>query len=293
MQDEIQSAHWQQHQVSLFTAAIWHSEDIYSYVLVSDNIDHTKNTIVAYMDRLLEELSLKSIEEVNIWSDGPSSQFKNKFIAESIKILEKKHGKKIIWNYFATSHGKGPVDGIGGSIKRQVWEAVRRRKCLVTNASEFVKANNPTSKINVIEVTDEEISQRNKCLKLTSVIKDSKTVVGIASMHCINIEDGNVIGYTTTKQLLQVKHSPNMQKEEVEEKKLKVHDWVEVEYDGIRFAGTITEIAGEEYKVNVMVREGKFWKWPEVKDEIFYTKEHVLRVINPPTVVNARGHFKF
>ena len=296
MQDEIQSAHWNQNQISLFTAVTWHSEDIDSYALVSDNIDHTKNTIIAYMDRLLEEQSLNSVQEVHIWSDGPSSQFKNKYIAESIKILEKRHNKKLIWNYFATSHGKGPVDGIGGSIKRLVWEAVKRRKYLVSSASEFVKAANPLSKIKVIEVTDEEIHERNKSLKLTSVIKNAKTVVGIASMHCINIVDDNIIGYTTTKQFVEGRGSPDKDEEEVQvNEKLKVDDWVEVEYDGDTFAGIITEIgiAGEDYKVNVMVRDGKFWKWPEVKDEIFYAKKRVLRVINPPTVVNARGHFKF
>jgi hypothetical protein len=52
---------------------------------------------------------------------GPSSQFKNRFLVAAISSLQEKHKINIIWNYFATSHGKGPVDGIGGSVKRQVW----------------------------------------------------------------------------------------------------------------------------------------------------------------------------
>jgi hypothetical protein len=34
----------------------------------------------------------------------------------------------IQWNYFATSHGKGVVDGIGGTVKRLVWNSVMTRK---------------------------------------------------------------------------------------------------------------------------------------------------------------------
>ena len=32
---------------------------------------------------------------------------------------------KMIWSFFATFHGKGAVDGIGGMVKRSVWRVVR------------------------------------------------------------------------------------------------------------------------------------------------------------------------
>ena len=63
-----------------------------------------------------------SYKTVSICSDGPPSQFRNRFIAAAIPVLEAKHQLYITWNFFATSHGKGPVDGIGGSVfKRYVW----------------------------------------------------------------------------------------------------------------------------------------------------------------------------
>lgn len=37
----------------------------------------------------------------------------------------------IQWNYFATSHGKGAVDGIGGMMKHLIWNAVSSRKAPV------------------------------------------------------------------------------------------------------------------------------------------------------------------
>lgn len=151
-QDEAGNAHWNQSQVSLFTAAIWTQDQIQSYSVVTDDLDHSKRTIVPYIDRLFEELP-KDITSVHIWSDGPSSQFKNKFIATALPVLEKKHKIKIFWSFFAASHGKGPTDGTGGALKNQVWTAVRTREVIVCNAMDFSGAIKKGSKVKVILIS--------------------------------------------------------------------------------------------------------------------------------------------
>lgn len=87
-QDEASNAHWNQSQVSLFTAAIWTKDSMKSYSVVKDDQDHSKRTIVPYLDKLLEELP-HGIKTAHIWSDGPTSQFKNKFIATALSVLER------------------------------------------------------------------------------------------------------------------------------------------------------------------------------------------------------------
>lgn len=94
-QDEVQSFHWVQPQVSLLTVSLWHSGKHHPLTIVSDNLDHGKETVVAYIDRILEEIP-EAIEDVYIWSDGPSSQFKNRFITASLAILEKRHNLRIM-----------------------------------------------------------------------------------------------------------------------------------------------------------------------------------------------------
>lgn len=148
-QDEAGNAHWNQSQVSIFTAAIWTSGGINSYSVVADDPDHSKRTIVPYVDRLFEELP-KGIKTVHIWSDGPTSQFKNKFIATALLVLQRKHKMTIYWNFFAAFHGKGPTDGTGGALKRQVWTAVKTRQNIVCNASDFSEAVNKNTKVKVI-----------------------------------------------------------------------------------------------------------------------------------------------
>lgn len=78
------------------------------------------------------------IEEVGFFSDGASSQFKQRYLFTNLTFMFKKHKIFATWNFFATSHGKGVVDGIGGSVKRVVWRQILAGK-LITTAEEFAE----------------------------------------------------------------------------------------------------------------------------------------------------------
>ena len=43
-------------------------------------------------------------------------------------MSEKIQASNIRWNFFATSHGKGAVDGVGGVLKRRAWNKVKARQ---------------------------------------------------------------------------------------------------------------------------------------------------------------------
>ena len=53
-QDEVQSAHWNQAQVTLYTSVSWFRDKILSQVIISDTQSH-KSTVVPFTDILLEE----------------------------------------------------------------------------------------------------------------------------------------------------------------------------------------------------------------------------------------------
>ena len=161
-QDEIQSAHWQQHQVSMFTVAL---RMLHSKVIVSDNLNHSKETVVAYVDMILETIPA-SVKSVSIWSDGPASQFKNRYIAAALHPLQANYKLLIHWNVFATSHEKRPVGGIGGAVKRYVCSAVKARKHVINNAPSFVEAAKDMQGVAVTEMSTSHIQSRNNGLKL-------------------------------------------------------------------------------------------------------------------------------
>ena len=56
-----------------------------------------------------------------MWSDGPSSQLKKRFIAYSV------------YNYYVTSSKMGLVDGIGSALKRAVHNMVTSWHVVVTD----------------------------------------------------------------------------------------------------------------------------------------------------------------
>lgn len=197
-QDEVQSYHWQQSQVSLFTSSVCYNGKQHPIVIVSDNTDHTKDTVVAYMSKLLEELP-EHITEVRVWSDGPSSKFKNKYIAASLKHLEDKHNVQIKWNYFATSHGKGPVDGIGGSLKRQVRQAVLSRKDHVFNATGFCRVATRESQVKVLHLTNYDIEFINKDLDTKTIFEECEKVTGILKVHAMYHKNLSLKLFSLTK----------------------------------------------------------------------------------------------
>ena len=55
-----------------------------------------------------------SIEAINVFSDGAASQFKQQYLFSNLHVWEKGISVGLTRNIFATSHGKGAVDGIGG-----------------------------------------------------------------------------------------------------------------------------------------------------------------------------------
>lgn len=144
----------------------------------------------------------KDTEKIlKIWSDGPSSQFKNKYNACLILHVEKMFGIKIIWNYFATAHGKDCVDGIGATAKTIVRKHIRARDVVVNNAFDFVRAFcMMPSKIAIEEMTDKQIETINADLEIAELFSKAKNVRNIFSAHQIQVLNNNLVTFNTSKQ---------------------------------------------------------------------------------------------
>lgn len=198
-QDEVQNAHWNQRQLSLFTSGFYYNENFEPKVFVSDNSSHTKETIVPYLWKLLSNMP-SSLKILKIWSDGPSSQFKNKFMAALIPYFEERFQLKIIWNFFATAHGKGCVDGIGANVKSMVRKSIRARHIVVNNASDFVRACSMTqSKIAVEEMTNDAIIAINTDLKTEELFGRAKAIRHISDAHQLQMRGGKLVTFNTSK----------------------------------------------------------------------------------------------
>lgn len=152
-------------------------------VLVSNNTDHSKSTIVAYLHTLFLRIP-KTIKVVQMWSDGPVSQFKNKFMAAVIILFEKIFPFKIYWNYFA---------------KNKVRRLVLSRKVNVNCAKDFVDAfNMEESSVEVFEMTHSAIDKINKKLGLENVFDNAPSIRAIKSCHQLQVIDNKIVAFVTS-----------------------------------------------------------------------------------------------
>jgi len=82
------------------------------------------------------------------------------------------------WHFFATSHGKGVVDGIGGIVKRE----------------DFIKiAQKKTKKIILIEIMRTDIDSSKT--KLENLFQTAKAIPETLKMHSVKVVDENQLEF--------------------------------------------------------------------------------------------------
>lgn len=117
--------HWNNNQATIFPVVIyWKSDDGIlqhkSLVITSDNLAHDATTVHIFIQIVINWLKKKftKIEKIYYFSDGAPSQFKNyKNVLNLFHHIED-FGIPAEWHFFPTAHGKGPCDGVGGTVKR-------------------------------------------------------------------------------------------------------------------------------------------------------------------------------
>lgn len=156
-QDEIQSGHWVHKQVTLFSAVVWTGGRTVSFAVVSDRLSHDKYTAAVMLETIIDQIKTRmatTLTHIDIFSDGAAQHFKQKFM---LTCMKKTKGLIINWHFFATSHGKVAVDGVGGTVKRLVHRAILSRKYLLKSAADYAACAKDLTKIQIIHVSDVEI----------------------------------------------------------------------------------------------------------------------------------------
>ena len=138
-QNEIQSALWTRATINLFTLARFVNQEVTCHLFVLDNYKKDKDAIFACLLKFYGTTT--TFLEEHIYSDGPSSEFKNQCMMKLLHHVSKQHSAKFTWDYFATGHGKGLVDGTGGAAKSMVRQQVlsKNKNVAVENAADFAQ----------------------------------------------------------------------------------------------------------------------------------------------------------
>ena len=128
-QNEIQSAYFGGRTFTLFTACTYYKEDgrikKLSVTVTTSASDKSRSTSMAGINKVVQyamsEIGVPTTK-VFIASDGCSAQFRSKFVFKL--LMDLLPGIALEWHYNEAHHGKGPMDGIGRTIKNVVYRKV-------------------------------------------------------------------------------------------------------------------------------------------------------------------------
>ena len=181
---------WSRGSVNLFSCAVHHKGQTKSMLYSTNYKGKDKFAIGVFLHEIyLKEIVMDSdIQTKIIWSNRPSSEFKNRFMQQLIDNLSLQYKKKFIRKFSATSHGKGVIDGIGRNVKSNVRckvTTMKKDRPIVQESesfAEFAQKLAPSTKIK--HFSDEEIANYIK----TNPFRTSISVNGIFNMHVLVVD---------------------------------------------------------------------------------------------------------
>ena len=213
-QNDVQQAFFGKKQIALFTAVGWIGAEKKkaTFVMANDDTTHSKQQVFYYMKLIVKELKEinPQLDYVRFVSDGAASQFKNRFILSTLMTAERDYGLKCQWDFFPTSHGKSPADGLGGIIKRGVESRIFSGKFEVYSAKDFIECAKTFCKsTKLFSVSKEETKSTDQ--ELETRWKKAKPMNGIRSLHHFKpSEDGKTLLAAVTSQLDGMKTFKNL-----------------------------------------------------------------------------------
>ena len=192
IQDAVQGFHWNNTQATIHPFVAYYYDAVrgevcfLNFVIISDSLTHDGVAVHCFVKKLLTFLVTKlTVKKVYYFSDGAASQYKNKknfvnlaFHNRDFKNIEAE------WHFFATAHGKGPCDGLGGTVKREAVRASLKRPLegqiqTPQELSEWAKDAIPSVTFEFVDKSEVEAEERALQERLDAAV----TIEGTQSYH--------------------------------------------------------------------------------------------------------------
>ena len=192
-QDEIGAVHYDRNQVSLHPMVIHYRDDTdtlqhISIVGVTEERSHTIATTMAFIQSIQIKVKaiLPKLNTVPCITDSPSSQYRNKTVVALLANHKKMFGTAASWQWLEAGHGKGPCDGVGGSVKKMAENAVKAGAIISDTNTFFSHFTSINSTMEFVRVTTNDV------IKCRTIINKWKitAVNGLLSAHAMVQCDG-------------------------------------------------------------------------------------------------------
>jgi hypothetical protein len=309
VQDAVQGYYWDNSQATLHPIVAYYREEdgnlrTISFCVVSDCLKHDATTVYAFVSVIIAHLKklVPGLSLVRYFSDGAASQYKNCKNFLNLCYHEKDFGVKAEWHFFATSHGKSPCDGIGGTIKRLVARASLQATTgnYILNAKQlfsWAKAN--ISGIEMFFVSTEEIEKFEVWLE--SRLHEAKTIAGTRSHHSfvpISSDSLKIRRISADVDGTSVKATSSLRAQESLCQSFTPGQYVAAAYDKAWYLGVVENVSleNEDVLINFMRTRNPgttihSFVWPLTRDECWIPFQHVISTVEVPLQI-TKGRIK-
>lgn len=130
LQNEAQGYYWARKQATIHPFLIYYKNQKnelqhLNYVIISDCLKHDSVAVYLFITKLIKfvESKFKLITKLFYFTDGCAAQYKNRKNFANVYFHKVDFGYDCEWHFHATAHGKGPCDGLGGTLKRSATRA--------------------------------------------------------------------------------------------------------------------------------------------------------------------------
>ena len=297
IQDEVQSYHWSKKYCTLHPVVIYYRDENgmlthKSFCFISNDLTHDN----AFVHRLEKDIfnwvkvHLPHVTHAEYFTDGCAGQYKSYKNFLNLCYHKEDFGLTALWNFFATSHGKGACDGIGGTVKRLVaLESLRRVKgnYILSAKQMFRYCQDKIENITFFYIPKTEMEQERPLLEVR--YESGETVPGTQSYHQFYALNVDTVGYKrlssdnfqtgcyTFKKIYETEANTDL---------LDVGVYVAVVYDLDWYVGLIEQMDRErkECMINFMHPKqptGSVF-WPRSKDKCLVPFSNIMRAIDVP-----------
>uniref|UniRef100_UPI00358EEC48 uncharacterized protein n=1 Tax=Myxine glutinosa TaxID=7769 RepID=UPI00358EEC48 len=299
VQDASQSFHWNNLQATIHPFVCYYRQSMQdktpehiNFAIISECNIHDTVAVHLFQKLFLQFLTTKfgqRPKKVCYFSDGCAAQYKNRNNFSNLCLHEEDFGVPAEWHFFATSHGKGPSDGVGGTIKRLAGKASLQRpydQQIITPRQLFEFADSEIANVNCQFATAEQYEQESKLLKAR--FEETRTIPGTLKLHCfvpVSKEKVTVraFSFSAEERKEHVKLTPGM----IDHNVSAITGYVTVDYDGHWWVACVMEHTPERHEVDVKFLHphgpSPAYTFPEPSDPLTIDYQDVLTTVEPTT----------
>ena len=202
-----------------------------------------------------------------------------------------------IWNFFATSHGKSPCDGLGGTVKRLAAKASLQRPVdnqILTAEAMFQYCKKEIHGINFVYLTGAEIA--NVRQELAERFLVAKTIPGTRGFH--QFTPLSVCSIAAKRVSEEADHTLtfNFVNQHEEKINLRPAQFLICVYDEHYWLGMVSEIDKDHEDILVKFMHPHFparsFRWPNRDDVCWVPNLHIVCTTEAPTLstITARQY---